>query len=208
MAQFVIHRGLIIAFLQSTFSAALYFSAIPLFPAILLVGYACFYTSLPAYSFVMDHDITDKQALFFPELYHDLQQSDSLNNVTFLTWLTKSFYQGGIIMILSLILFDKSFHHIISISFTALIITEMVNISLEIKHWNKFMIVSQLISFLLYVITVFAFNTLFDIHFILSTQFLITTIITIAASLAPVALVKCAHNQMYPGPYAKLKESM
>merc|ERR1719419_729925 len=94
MAQFVIHRGLIIAFITVFFSVIFYFAAIPLFTGVLMVGYTCVYTSLPVFSLVLDRDVSFSNSLFFPELYHPLQSGRALNGRTFLLWVMRSFFSG------------------------------------------------------------------------------------------------------------------
>jgi phospholipid-translocating ATPase len=42
---------------------------------------------------------------------------------------------GGTIMVLSILLFEEEFIHIVSISFTALIMNELVMVALEINTW-------------------------------------------------------------------------
>jgi len=155
MSQFVIHRGIVIAVIQCFFSAVFYFSAVPIFTGIIAVGYGTVYTSAPVFALVLDRDVTSSVALFYPELYHNLQCGLSLNMRTFLIWLLKSYYQGGIIMISSMLLFDTSFHHIISISFTALIAVELCNVLMEIKHWHWLMVIAEIFSFALYVASIF-----------------------------------------------------
>ena len=46
-----------------------------------------------------------------------------------------SVYQGAAIMIISLALFETEFLNIVSISFTALIINELIMVALEITIW-------------------------------------------------------------------------
>lgn len=43
--------------------------------------------------------------------------------------------QGAAIMIMSLVLFETEFLHIVSISFTALILNELIMVALEITTW-------------------------------------------------------------------------
>lgn len=54
-----------------------------------------------------------------------------------------SLYQGAAIMIMSLVLFENEFLNIVSISFTALILNELIMVALEITTWYD-------ISFILY----------------------------------------------------------
>lgn len=72
LAQFVIHRGLIISIMQCVFSAIFYFAPIALYQGWLLVGYATVYTMAPVFSLVLDRDVSEDLALLYPELYKEL----------------------------------------------------------------------------------------------------------------------------------------
>lgn len=72
MAQFVIHRGLIISIIQAVFSVIFYFVAIPIYNGYLMLGYATVYTCLPVFSLVLDKDVNEEQAMEFPPLYKTL----------------------------------------------------------------------------------------------------------------------------------------
>lgn len=74
----------------------------------------------------------------------------ALSNKTFFTWLTISVYQGGIIMILSLLLFESEFLHIVAISFTALVLNELIMVALEITTWHTYMVLSEVATALIY----------------------------------------------------------
>jgi phospholipid-translocating ATPase len=74
LSQFIIHRGLIISFIQAVFSALFYFAAIAIYNGWLLVGYATFYTMAPVFSLVLDEDVNEDIAFQFPELYQELQK--------------------------------------------------------------------------------------------------------------------------------------
>jgi phospholipid-translocating ATPase len=64
-----------------------------------------------------------------------LTKGRSLSAKTFTEWLMISVYQGGAIMLMSLILFENEFLNIVSISFTALVVNELIMIALEITTW-------------------------------------------------------------------------
>ena len=129
LSQFVIHRGLIISIIQAVFSALFFFAAIPIYNGWLMVGYATFYTMFPVFSLVLDEDVDEKTVMEFPELYKDLQKGRPLSYKTFFIWVLVSVYQGGIIMILAIVLFESSFINIVGITFTALILAELMNVS-------------------------------------------------------------------------------
>ena len=72
LAQFVIHRGLIISIMQAVFSAIFYFAPIALYQGWLMAGYATVYTMAPVFSLVLDRDVSEDLALLYPELYKEL----------------------------------------------------------------------------------------------------------------------------------------
>ena len=68
---------------------------------------------------------------------------------------------GGIIMFGALLLFEDEFIHVVSISFTALIITELLMVALTIRTFHWAMGGSIAVSFLIYVVTLFFFKDYF-----------------------------------------------
>ncbi|KAG6810347.1 hypothetical protein H0H92_012240 [Tricholoma furcatifolium] len=154
LAQFVIHRGLIISIMQAVFSAIFYFAPIALYQGWLMVGYATVYTMAPVFSLVLDRDVNEDLALLYPELYKELTKGRALSYKTFFQWLMISLYQGAAIMIMSLVLFENEFLHIVSISFTALILNELIMVALEITTWHVYMVVSEIATFFLYVVSI------------------------------------------------------
>lgn len=63
MAQFVIHRGLIISVIQSVFSLVFYSIAIPIYNGYLMLGYTTVYTMLPVLCLIVDQDVTEDKAI-------------------------------------------------------------------------------------------------------------------------------------------------
>lgn len=92
LSQFVIHRGLIISVIQAIFSVVFYFVAIPIYNGMLMLGYATFYTSLPVFSLVFDHDVSVETVMKYPPLYASLQMGRSLSGKTFMIWFFKSLF--------------------------------------------------------------------------------------------------------------------
>lgn len=81
LAQFVIHRGLIISIMQAVFSAIFYFAPIALYQGWLMVGYATVYTMAPVFSLVLDRDVNEDLALLYPELYKELTKVRSVSRM-------------------------------------------------------------------------------------------------------------------------------
>ncbi len=75
----------------------------------------------------------------------------SLSYKTFLLWCLISIYQGAAIIYGSLILFEQDFNHIVAITFTALILTELLMVGLTVRTWHILMVISMMISLICYV---------------------------------------------------------
>lgn len=161
LSQFVIHRGLIISTMQAVFSSVFYFASVSLFPGFLMVGYATVFTNFPVFSLVLDRDVSSDIAMTYPELYKELTKGRSLNYKTFFMWVLISVYQGGIIMYGSFLLFDTDFIHIVAITFTSLILTELLMVALTIRTWHYMMVLMEMVSLLWYVLALIIFKDFF-----------------------------------------------
>jgi phospholipid-translocating ATPase len=53
-------------------------------------------------------------------------------------------------MLMSLFLFESNLINIVTITFTALIFTELLNVAFEIHRWNKIMVLSELLTLAVY----------------------------------------------------------
>ncbi|PWN21083.1 phospholipid-translocating P-type ATPase [Microstroma glucosiphilum] len=207
LAQFVIHRGLIISIIQAVFSSIFYFAPIALYQGWLMVGYATLYTMAPVFSLVLDKDVSEDLALLYPELYRDLTKGRSLTAKTFAEWFAISIYQGGAIMILSLLLFENEFLNIIAISFTALVLNELIMVALEITTWHVYMVLSEVVTLLLYCISMAFLPEYFDLSFVLTTRFLWKLAVIVAVSSFPLYVIKILKRLLAPPSYSKLAVS-
>ncbi|KAJ2160334.1 putative aminophospholipid-translocase [Coemansia sp. RSA 552] len=204
LAQFVIHRGLIISIMQVVFSALFYFAPIALFQGMLLVGYTTIYTMAPVFSLVLDRDVSEDIAMLYPELYADLTKGRSLSLKTFFTWLLISIYQGGALMMIAVWLFDTEFIHVVSIAFTGLVLNELLMVALEIRTWHRWMIWSILGSLAIYISSIWFLPAYFDVTFILSGAFVWKTLVITAVSSVPLYIIKAIRRIYAPPAYAKL----
>ena len=132
LSQFVIHRGLIISVIQAIFSIIFYFVAIPVYNGLLMLGYSSIYTNFPVFSLVFDQDVPVQAVMKFPPLYKTLQKGRSLSTKTFLIWLWKSIFQGCVIMLATVMFFNEPFTNIVTITFSALIVIELLNVYSEV----------------------------------------------------------------------------
>lgn len=204
LSQFVIHRGLIISTMQAVFSSVFYFASVALYQGLLMVGYATVYTMFPVFSLVLDKDVSPNIALTYPELYKELSKGRSLSFKTFFIWVLISIYQGGIIMYGALLLFEDEFIHIVSISFTSLILTELLMVALTIRTWHRLMIAAEMLSLSIYVASLFALNEFFDTQFIQTPAFLWKVTVITLVSCLPLYILKYLHRKVAPPSYSKL----
>lgn len=153
LAQFVIHRGLIISIIQAVFSAIMYFAPIAIYQGYLMVGYSTIYTMAPVFSLVLDRDVNEDLALLYPELYKELTKGRILSLKTFFIWMMVSVYQGGAIMIMTLVLFENEFLNIVAISFTSLIVNELIMVALEITTWHHYMVIAEIVTLIIYILS-------------------------------------------------------
>ena len=207
LSQFIIHRGLIISIIQVVFSAIFYFNTIAIYSGWLVVGYSTLYTMFPVFSLVFDEDVDSDTAFMYPELYKELQKGRRLCTRTFLEWTLKSIYQGGTIMLLSIYLFDNSFLRITSITFTSLILTELLMVALEVQTWQCLMVAAQLLSLLFYVVSFFLLPTYFDVGFIFTGHFWGKVTVITLVSCVPVTIGKWLQRHCSPPAYVKIARS-
>ncbi|KAL1741990.1 hypothetical protein HDZ31DRAFT_84446 [Schizophyllum fasciatum] len=204
LAQFVIHRGLIISIMQAVFSAIFYFAPIALYQGWLMVGYATVYTMAPVFSLVLDRDVNEDLALLYPELYKELTKGRSLSYKTFFVWCMISLYQGAAIMIMSLVLFETEFLHIVSISFTALILNELIMVALEITTWHLYMVISEVVTLAIYAGSIVFLPEYFDLNFVITTGFLWKTAVIVCISALPLYIIKLIRSRFAPAASSKL----
>ncbi|CAG2238567.1 E7.6.2.1 [Mytilus edulis] len=203
LSQFVIHRGLIISTMQAVFCAVFYFASVALFPGFLMVGFSTVYTMYPVFSLVLDKDVKAEIAMTYPELYKELTKGRSLSFKTFFMWVLISVYQGGIIIYGALWLFEDDFVHVVSITFTSLILTELLMVSLTIRTWHYLMLLAEIFSLCIYIASL-AVLTYFDSHFLKSWDFIWKVLVITSVSCIPLYILKFIRKKFSPPVYAKL----
>lgn len=166
LAQFVIHRGLIIAVCQTMYSIAIKFEPEGLYKDWLLVGYATIYTAAPVLSLVLDKDVDENLANLYPELYKELTSGRSLSYRTFFVWVLVSVYQGCVIQGLSQILTEVDGPRMVAVSYTTLVLNELLMVAIEITTWHAVMIMSILGTFLVFVGSIPFLGDYYDLEFL------------------------------------------
>ncbi|KAG8447039.1 hypothetical protein GDO86_014476 [Hymenochirus boettgeri] len=204
LSQFVIHRSLCISTMQAVFSSVFYFASVPLYQGFLIIGYSTIYTMFPVFSLVLDKDVKSEVAMLYPELYKDLLKGRPLSYKTFLIWVLISIYQGSIIMYGALLLFESEFVHIVAISFTSLILTELLMVALTIQTWHWLMIVAELLSLSCYVASLVFLHEFIDVYFIITLPFLWKVTVITLVSCLPLYVLKYLRRKFSPPNYSKL----
>uniref|UniRef100_A0A8C5FTK8 Phospholipid-transporting ATPase n=1 Tax=Gadus morhua TaxID=8049 RepID=A0A8C5FTK8_GADMO len=189
---------------KAVFSSIFYFASIPLYQGFLTVGYSTLYTMFPVFSLVLDQDVQPEMALLYPELYKDLTKGRSLSFKTFLIWVFISIYQGGVLMYGALVLFESEFLHVVAISFTALILTELLMVALTVRTWHWLMVLAQGLSLLFYVCSLFFLNEYFDLPFITTWVFVWKVLAITLLSCLPLYIIKYLKRKFSPPSYSKL----
>ena len=208
LAQFIIHRGLIISICQTIYSIAAHYEPNALYRDWLLVGYATVYTMAPVFSLVLDKDVDEGLANLYPELYKELTNGQSLSYRTFFVWVAVSIYQGSIIQGLSQILVgssDAEFPRMVSVSFTVLVINELIMVACEIVTWHRIMVASLLGTMLVYVGSVPFLGGYFDLGYVWSWGFAWRVAAISAISLVPPYSVKILRRTLRPPSYRKVQ---
>lgn len=208
LAQFVIHRGLIISIIQTVYCALFFYAAVSVYSGWILVGYATVFTMFPVFSLILDEDVTEHAADTYPELYKDLQKGRSMNLKTFLIWVFKSIYQGTMIMVFSVyVLWDDEYFttlHLSATSFTALILTELLMVAFEVHRWHWMMIVAEMCSVVFYVGSIFILQDTFDHSLIFQWGFLGRVVAVTLVSCLPVTIGKWLKRRYAPASYSKV----
>ncbi|KAF7683962.1 putative phospholipid-transporting ATPase IIB [Astathelohania contejeani] len=155
LTNFIVQRGITISVIQAIFSSLFYFAPIAVYRGFLLMGYATVFTMFPSLAIIFSRDISRDIAFKFPELYKELVKTHYLSLKNLLTYTLLSFYQGSIIMLLSFFSFPHELFSIITITFSCLIIIELMTIMLLFSSINKAMLISEFASLLCYCMSFF-----------------------------------------------------
>lgn len=125
----------------------------------------------------------------------------------------------------ALILFEDEFIHIVAISFSALILTELIMVALTIRTWHRLMVLAEIFSLILYLISLAVLHEIFgkkhfhpqamfqflrphrfhtDWEFIWSWDFLWKVSLITVVSCLPLYIIKFLRKKFSPPSYSKL----
>ncbi|KAG5491748.1 hypothetical protein JIQ42_01656 [Leishmania sp. Namibia] len=177
LSQFIMHRGIVYSVVQTVFSVLFAGTTMSVFNGYLLMGYSSVFTLAPAFALVLDEDFSESDVHEYPFLYKDLLKSRSMNTRTFLQWVWASFFQGGVMMLVTLQLFKSEMFQIVTIAYTSLLIAELgiigatahLRILWRARRWRFFLFLSsEVLSLLMFFLAVVVLPDTFDRDFFFS----------------------------------------
>merc|ERR1719281_1273354 len=115
-----------------------------------MIGYSTYYTMAPVFSLCLDEALSESTVFIYPELYETLREGRLMSKKVFFQWVFKSVFQGGAIMLLAMLLFPREFMDVVDITFTALVLSELLNVASEIHKWHKLMVVGETVTVVIY----------------------------------------------------------
>jgi phospholipid-translocating ATPase len=205
ISKFVMHRGLIISLIQFIFSIIFYCSAVPIYNGMLILGYSSVYTNFPVIALLLDRDTHLKNVMKFPDLYKKLLKGRELSIKSFLWWFWKSLFQASVIMIGSILLFgDSLFLKVATITFTCLILAELLNVYSEIKNFHKYMLFSLFGTLIVYLASLIFLKSLLDVYYIFDIKTLSKILLLTAVSWLPFYAYEKCRSYCYPEAHEKL----
>jgi phospholipid-translocating ATPase len=199
LAQFVMHRGVIMTVTQAIYSLLYNFVPTPVYNDWLMMGFATVFTNFSVMSLFFDEFISSATVMAFPELYRKCQKGRYLSSKTFIGWTILGIYQGSIILFLSVFLFPVhgvDSRHLQSTAFTSLVLTELGLVALEINHFNIVSIGAEAGSLLMYFGAMLLLRDVFDWKYIFGWSFAWKIAVVTALCIVPLAFFKCL-NRLY-----------
>jgi len=127
----------------------------------------------------------------------------------------------------ALIMFEDEFIHIVAISFSALVLTELIMVALTIRTWHHIMMLAEIFSLALYLLSLIVLKDYFgkfiifnkkqkfilydiffyfniDAEFIKTTDFLWKVLVITLVSCMPLYILKFLRKKFSPPSYTKL----
>ena len=197
IANLVIHRGFILTTIQYIFMTLFYFNTVNIYNGYLHMFYGTWFTNFLVISLVFDQDIPKHQAFNYPSLYKYIQEGGDLNLKMFLVWVFKGVFQGAVIILLSVLLFDNTFMEIITITFTALILTEYLTIMTIVRTCHFMISVGILLSFICFLGCLFFLPHLF-LFSKMSTVNYLKTVFLVMCGWFPIYLFYVIKRKLFP----------
>ncbi|CAL8096885.1 unnamed protein product [Calicophoron daubneyi] len=114
-------------------------------------------------------------------------------------------HRGAVIMYGALLLFEDEFIHVVSITFTALLLTELLMVAITIRTWHLLMILAEVISLALYALALVVMKDYFDPSFLGTLGFIWKVLAITGISCIFIIVLKLIHYKLRPSIYSKLQ---
>ena len=95
--------------------------------------------------------------------------------------------------------------NIVAITFSALILSELLNVAFEIHTWHWLMVISELLTIVVYFVSMVLLRSTFDISFISTIGFWWRVVVVTVVSCLPPYLSKFLKRKLDPPSYIKVK---
>jgi hypothetical protein len=119
---------------------------------------------LPAFSLIFNVDTPRVNCMTYPQLYKVSQEGKSLNMMTFMRWSWLSLWQALIIFSTDIVAHkENTLFSIVTVSFTSLMICEMLNIIIRTEKRNWKINTSCLMSISVYFLCLYCFGDYFGL---------------------------------------------
>ncbi|SOV16882.1 phospholipid-transporting ATPase, putative [Plasmodium sp. gorilla clade G2] len=204
LCSFLIHRGFILTYLQFIYSYIFFSIPVSIFQGWLQIGYTTYYTTAPFLSLLLDIKIKKNLIYLYPEIYKNKKHKRKLDLKSFFIIVWISIFQGTVVMLGALKLFNDNYNNLINISFSSLIVLEIMNIHLEVESWHPLMISANICSFIVYIFSMFILRNYFDIMQIMSVMFWYKVILIVIFAWLPFFIIKKVKNIITPSQFFKL----
>ena len=126
-----------------------------------------------------------------------------MNIKTFFVWLWKSIFQGTSILMLGIYLFRDSFANIVMITFTSLILIEILNVYTQVHKLTFPMMLMQLSSAVIYFISIILLREYFDLKYI-DLAFIFKVVLITIFSWLPFQMLYYVINWLDPSDNIKI----
>lgn len=115
-------------------------------------------------------------------------------------------HAGGVIQGLSQILVGlDNFKRMVSVSFTVLVLNELVMVALEITTWHKLMIFAEVGTAVAFLVSIPFLGDYFDLPYVITLGFLWRVAVISSISLIPPWVAKAVRRRLKPPSYAKVQ---
>ena len=110
-------------------------------------------------------------------------------------------------MMLGLFTFDKSFLNIVTITFSALIVIELLNVLTELhkRYWG--MLISVSLSIVVYFLTIFLFRSVINVSNFTNYKFVFQVLVITALSWLPIHTFKHIEKKIWPSDFDIIMQS-